>query len=398
MENSFVSSLKFALLPIAKVLVMCGLGFLLATRRVNILSASGIKLLSKLVFALFLPCLIFTELGSAITFQKMLQWWFIPVNVVLAAVVGCTIGAIVVHIVRPPREFTKFTIVMIGIGNIGNIPLVLIAAVCQDENNPFGDSNSCSEQGVAYISFGQWVGAVLVYTFVFHMFSPFEDVDCNHADPDVERLGNDNEKSVPLLNGKDHVDDTASREVSPYCNVEFSTLVRALKARLKDIFQPAVIASILALIVGAIPFLKNLLLTDNAPLAFFTSTLSILANAMIPCIMLALGGNLVGGPGRSKLGLRTTIAITFTRLCLIPAAGTGIVLFADHLGLLPENDEMFRFVLLLQHTMPSSILAGAVAALRGVNEKEASAILFWEHIFSVFSIALWLILYLNVLF
>lgn len=44
-------------------------------------------------------------------------------------------------------------------GNIGNVPLVLIAALCRDQNNPFGDSNKCSTDGTAYISYGQWVGS-----------------------------------------------------------------------------------------------------------------------------------------------------------------------------------------------------------------------------------------------
>lgn len=48
----------------------------------------------------------------------------------------------------------KFTLF---IGNIGNVPLVLIAALCRDKSNPFGDSEKCSEDGNAYISFGQWV-------------------------------------------------------------------------------------------------------------------------------------------------------------------------------------------------------------------------------------------------
>lgn len=64
------------------------------------------------------------------------------------------------------------------------------------------------------------------------------------------------------------------------------------------------------------------------------------------------------GAGSSELGLRTTIAITATRLIVIPMGGMAIVTFADKLGFLPPDDKMFRFVLLLQHTMPSSILAG----------------------------------------
>lgn len=103
------------------------------------------------------------------------------------------------------------------------------------------------------------------------------------------------------------------------------------------------------------------------------------------------------GPGSSKIGARTTAAIIFGRLCLVPLSGLGIVMLADKLGFLPPDDKMFRFVLLLQHTMPTSVLSGAVANLRGCG-KEAASVLFWVHIFAIFSMAGWIILYLNILF
>ncbi|XP_042437003.1 protein PIN-LIKES 6-like [Zingiber officinale] len=125
------------------------------------------------------------------------------------------------------------------------------------------------------------------------------------------------------------------------------------KLKLKQIFQPPIIASALAIIIGTIPFLKNFILTDDAPLFFFTDSCLILGEAMIPCILLALGGNLVdgSGPGSKRLGLRTT-AIIFGRLVLVPPTGLGIITIADKLGLFPRGDKMFKFVLLLQHTMP----------------------------------------------
>lgn len=67
---------------------------------------------------------------------------------------------------------------------------------------------------------------------------------------------------------------------------------------------------------------------------------------------------LLAGPGSSKLGIRTTAAIVFGRLVLVPPAGLGIVMLADKLGFLPPGDKMFRFVLLLQHSMPTSVLSG----------------------------------------
>ncbi|KAF2306582.1 hypothetical protein GH714_019587 [Hevea brasiliensis] len=384
--ESVIGTIKIAVLPIAKVFTMCFLGFLMASKYVNILPANGRKLLNGLVFSLLLPCLIFSQLGQAVTLKKMLEWWFIPMNVVLGATSGSLIGFIVAYIVRPPYPFFKFTIIQIGIGNIGNVPLVLIAALCRDKSNPFGDSEKCSTDGTAYISFGQWVG--LQYRLLVHLKLRMEVFR-------LRTLQNAAPEQVPLLTQEDDkpIDSNASKKGK----IKQFLVFLYEKLKLKQILQPPIIASILAMFLGAVPFLKRLIFTTDAPLYFFTDSCNILGEAMIPCILLALGGNLVDGPGSSKLGLRTTAAIIFARLILVPPAGLGIVMLADKLGFLPPGDKMFRFVLLLQHTMPTSVLSGAVANLRGCG-REAAAVLFWVHIFAVFSMAGWIVLYINILF
>ncbi|XP_070006531.1 protein PIN-LIKES 6 [Nicotiana tabacum] len=398
--ESLIGTIRIAVLPIAKVFTICFMGFLMASKYVNILPANGRKLLDGLVFSLLLPCLMFSQLGQAITFEKLLQWWFIPVNVVIATISGSIIGLIVATIVRPPYPYFKFTIIQIGIGNIGNVPLVLIAALCRDKENPFGDYEKCSRDGNAYISFGQWVGAIVVYTYVFHMLAPpregtFDVQDGNihikTPNKDSHPMGSSTEK-VPLLTTAGPSSSTEEKSKS-----FFKLLYEKLK--LKQIIQPPIIASILAIIIGCVPVLRRLIFTSDAPFYFFTDSCLILGDAMIPCILLALGGNLVNGPGTgsAKLGLKTTAAIIFGRLLLVPPTGLSIVMLADKLGFLPPDDKMFRFVLLLQHTMPTSVLSGAVANLRGCG-KEAASILFWVHIFAVFSMAGWITLYLNILF
>ncbi|CAD6257375.1 unnamed protein product [Miscanthus lutarioriparius] len=72
--TSVLSMLKYAVPPIAKVFTVCFMGFLMASKYVNILQPNGRKLLNGLVFSLLLPCLIFSQLGRAITMEKMIQW------------------------------------------------------------------------------------------------------------------------------------------------------------------------------------------------------------------------------------------------------------------------------------------------------------------------------------
>ncbi|KAE9591929.1 hypothetical protein Lal_00038377 [Lupinus albus] len=399
---SLLGSIKVAVLPIAKVFTMCFLGFLMASKYVNILPAHGRKLLNGLVFSLLLPCLIFSQLGQAVTLQNMLRWWFIPMNVVLGSISGSLIGLLVAFIIRPPYPFFNFTIVHVGIGNIGNVPLVLIAALCRDPSNPFGDYDTCSTNGTAYISFGQWVGAIILYTYVFNMLAPPPEGTFYIDDEGIaslKRTPSNNDASpeqAPLLPQSDAVTTIDSNASKKWKIKDFLALLYE-KLKLEQILQPPIIASILAMVLGAVPFLKQLIFTADAPLFFFTDSCIILGEAMIPCILLALGGNLVDGPGSSKLGLRTTTAIIFARLLLVPPVGLGIVMLADKLDFLPPDDKMFRFVLLLQHSMPTSILSGAVANLRGCG-KESAAILFWVHIFAIISMAGWIVLFLNILF
>ncbi|CAK9216745.1 unnamed protein product [Sphagnum troendelagicum] len=404
--GSATSLLQFALLPIAKVLVLCGFGLAMATPYINILTAPSRRVLSKLVFSLFLPCLIFTQLGTAISFQKIFLWWFIPVNIVIGAVLGCTLGYLMALLVRPPPQFFNFFVIMVGIGNIGNIPLVIIGAICRPDDNPFGqDSETCNSEGVAYISFGQWVGAVIVYTFVFHVLAPPKDANRESSpeiDIKVESISPDHIDDANGFSQTNFLPDNFQKEDSisvPLLLPQSSDTLPKVSGRwLENIFQPPVVASLLALVMGSVPVLRNLMFEEHSIFFFFYDSLNMVGGAMVPCIMLVLGGNLVGGPGSSHLGLRSTIAITITRLFLMPPIGLAVVLMADRLGFLPPNNKMFRFVLLLQQSMPTSILAGAVTNLRGHAEKEASAILFWEHILAVFSLAFWLFLYTKILF
>lgn len=165
----------------------------------------------------------------------------------------------------------------------------------------------------------------------------------------------------------------------------------------RHILQPPTIATLLAFIVGMIPPFKSFIFKEDAPLSFVLDSLEILDGAMVPSVMLILGGMLAEGPNDSKLGIRTTIGIIIARLLVLPLVGIGVVWFADTMGLLIPGDQMYRFVLLLQYTTPSAILFGAIASLRGYAVCEASALLFWQHLFALFSISIYIILYFKLL-
>lgn len=428
-----------AILPLMKLLSLTVIGLVLAHPRRQIIPRATFKLLSKLVFALFLPCLIFTELGESITLENFIQWWFIPVNVLVSTLIGSFLGYLVVIICRPPPELNRFTIIMTAFGNTGNLPLAIVGSVCHTEKNPFG--SHCHSRGVAYVSFAQWVAVILVYTFVYHMMEPpLEYYEVVEEGVEIEESEDDkgNDLSRPLLveaewpgmedKETEHsktpfiarvfksissVSPTSISDVDPSgdgggnsprsirCLAEPRVVRRirivAEQTPIRHILQPPTIASLLAIIIGTVPQLKAFVFGYDAPLSFLTDSLEILAGAMVPSVMLILGGMLAEGPNDSKLGLRTTIGVSVARLLVLPLVGIGIVALADKLNFMVDGDAMYRFVLLLQYTTPSAILLGAIASLRGYAVSEASALLFWQHVFALFSLSLYIVIYFKLI-
>lgn len=433
------ADLLSAVVPLMKLLTLTVVGLVLAHPRTQIIPKATFKLLSKLVFALFLPCLIFTHLGQSITLKNFALWWFIPVNVLVSTAIGCILGYLVVIICRPPPQFIRFTIIMTAFGNTGNLPLAVVGSICHSKDNPFGPD--CHRKGVAYVSFAQWVAVILVYTLVYHMMEPpleYYEIVEEAVEIEEHREGKDNDVSRPLLveaewpgiedKETEHsktpfiariftsatsdtqtgfpeldltVEEGGNSPESVRCLAE-PRVVRKMRivaeqTPIQHILQPPTIASLLAIIVGMVPQIKALFFGDDAPLSFISDSLEILAGAMVPSVMLILGGMLAEGPNESKLGLRTMIGITMVRLLVLPLLGIGIVALADKLHFLVDGDQMYRFVLLLQYTTPSAILLGAIASLRGYAVSEASSLLFWQHICALFSLSLYIIIYFKLL-
>ena len=101
---------------------------------------------------------------------------------------------------------------------------------------------------------------------------------------------------------------------------------RGVLARLRavpwrDLLPPSSIAAILASIAGCVPLLKDLLVSEAAPLGTVYHSLDMMAGASVPCMMLGLGATLVGNRGNA-LPATVVVAVTVVRLIVLPMLGT----------------------------------------------------------------------------
>ncbi|VAH86303.1 unnamed protein product [Triticum turgidum subsp. durum] len=358
-----------AVTPLLKLLCLTVIGLLLAHPRAQVVPKATFKLLSKLVFALFLPCLIFVHLGQSVTLHNVLHWWFIPVNVLIATAVGCALGYAVALVCRPPPRFFRFTVIMTGFGNTGNLPIAIIGSVCHTADHPFGPG--CHREGIAYVSFAQWVAVLLVYTLVYHMMEPpmqyYEIVGEGHEIEEEPQLSN---FSRPLLHEAEWpgmADKETEHSKTPFIARIFASISGSSQNTFPDI-----------------DFTEEGGISGAGPSS--PKSLRCLAEPKVVRRMRVVAEKT---PIQHVLQPPTIASL----LAII----IGIVMLADRLHLLVENDHMYRFVLSLQYSTPSAILLGAIASLRGYSVKEASALLFWQHICAVFSLSIYLVVYFKLL-
>ena len=318
-----------AVLPLLKLLCLTIFGLILAHPKTQFIPKATFKLLSKLVFALFLPCAIFIQLGESITFKNFTLWWFIPVNVLISTAIGCVLGFLVAIICRPPPEFFRFTVIVTAFGNTGNLPLSIVGSVCHSSSNPFGQE--CQRTGVAYVSLGQWVSALLVCTLVYHMMEPpvdyYEVVEDEQGE--IQEHVSTNDLSRPLLveaewpgmeeneteqcntpliervftsvssisesnlTNPDSLEEGEPRSPESIRCLAEPRMVRRIRivaeqTPVRQILQPPMIATILAFIIGMVPPIKSFVYGDDASLNFVTVSLEIMDAPLVLAVILGI--------------------------------------------------------------------------------------------------------------
>ncbi|KAL6316000.1 hypothetical protein AAG906_014925 [Vitis piasezkii] len=304
-----------AVVPLMKLLSLTVIGLILAHPKLQVMSKATFRLLSKLVFVLFVLCLIFTQLGQSITGKNFVLWWFIPVNVIISTAL--------------PPEFFRFTIIMTAFGNTGNLPLAIVGSICHSAKNPFGPD--CHTSGVFYVSFAQWVAVILYYEIVEEGNEVKEVVTANDLSrpllveakwPGMEDKESEHCKTPFIARVFTRI---SSISPSTFPDVGLRIRIVAEQTPIQHILQPPTVASLLAIIIGM--FSAQIFCFDyDAPLSFIT--------VGFPFVLLILGGMLVE-VHESKLG--------------IPVIGISVASTLFGIGIILLDDKMwfprYRFML-----------------------------------------------------
>ncbi|GAB4848361.1 hypothetical protein Ancab_003054 [Ancistrocladus abbreviatus] len=386
-----------ALMPVLQVLIITGVGLFLASDRINLLGSSVRHSLNNLVFYLFNPSLVAVYLASTITFEDFIKMWFMLINVLLTYIIGSALGWILLKMTKAPKHLHGLVIACCAAGNVGYLLLIIIPAICDESNNPFGDSSLCLTRGKAYVSTTMAISSLYIWLFVYPVVRIYSmrnssgEISADHVE--VVRHSDQNpetrsESTVEAsLHSNEHVPVSVLGRVKHHLkNLTGSTNLQILIA-------PSNIGAIIGFIIGAASPLRKLIIGNSAPLRVIYSSALMLGDPTVPSITLIIGANLLQGLKGSGVGPLLIIGIMVVRYIALPLMGIVVVKAARHFGMV-GSDSLYQFVLLLHFAVPPAMSVGTMTQMFEAGQSECSVVMLWTYLVAIIFVTFWSTLFM----
>ncbi|XP_077215865.1 protein PIN-LIKES 1-like isoform X1 [Tasmannia lanceolata] len=383
-----------ASIPVLKVLIVTGVGSFLATSRVDILGEDARKHLNNVVFYVFNPALVSTNLSRTITFESMISLWFMPLNILLTFIIGSALGWVVIQITNAPSHLRGLILGCCAAGNLGNMLLIIIPAICKEKGSPFGDPDVCHTYGMAYVSLSMAIGAIFLWSYVYNILRISSSVITKEDEFSVKLLPEVHTGSLTSDHYAAQCSPSSSKseglleKVSiPVKFIQFLKMVSG-KIDLKKLLAPSTIGVVVGFVVGVIPQTRRALIGETAPLRVIQDSAVLLSDGAIPSLTLIMGGNLIKGIHGSGIRVSLIIGVLVVRYIVLPLLGIVVVKGAIYLGLV-HSDPLYQFILLIQFALPPAMNIGTMTQLFGAGESECSVIFLWCYALASVSLTLW---------
>lgn len=286
-----------SMMSVLKLVLVVLAGIWLGRR--GILNREGRHSLSAIVIHVMLPCLLLVSLGRNANASNLGKWSILVVAAFMYAFGGFGLGVLACHLFRIPLGIRRVVSTASAFGNASFLPLPLMATVCVTAPLLSGDPGA-GERSFAYISVFLLCHSPLLWLFGY-----------------------------TYLSGR------SWREIHWH-----------------QIVTPPLIASFSGMLLGVIPPLHGLFFGEGAPLWILTSTCEMVSHAVFPCALLVLGANLAEKlPEGERVPVRAYVALTLTRLAVMPLIGFGFTCLAFHAGW-ALRDPVFLLVMMVEASVP----------------------------------------------
>lgn len=431
--------LEDSVLAVLQVAFLIGAGAYLARR--GILDPPSSRALSRAVFACFYPCLLFASIGSTITPSELLKWWPMPVVCLAVCGTGFALGHLAVwatgYGARPAGvSFPRGVVAACTLRTSAYVPIIIASSLFGGrgavELLP-SDYDGCgtalpADCATAYIGF--YVVFIVIANWVF-MYAYLADSEYGRYE---SLLGNE-----PMLSavagepgaanaseavaaatergaaarargktpGNGGGDDSATKarlieEQAGAVAVPAPAPRMTLRDRLVRLLNPPTVAIMAALFVGMVGPLRRLIFEGGDAADAFVRALHLLGRCAAPCAIVLTGSSLGRGlPTSPAIRTRDVVAVTVVNLVVTPLLVGGALYFADQGGAFSGQNNIFKFVMMLEATTPTNSNLVIICQLVPGSTSKARALavlIFWQYAAALVCLTLWVFADLYYLF
>jgi predicted permease len=283
---------------------------------------------------------LFANVGAQIDLQKLITLWAVPAFYFAYLCIGFVIAMITGKICKFDWYACKFVAAGVIFQNTTSLPIALIQSIAstraitllmKEDDTPA----VAASRGISFILIASLLSNLFRYSIGTWLLDASNHKHSNESD----REDDDVTDTTPLLSEIPHHHNIRGMAVGGW-------------HRAQEIFNPPLLAAIVALTVGIIPPLKNLFFSEQGVFySSLTATIRQLGQACIPMVMITLGAELYTLPRNTSASTKEMVtAIILLKMLVMPIIGGAAVL---SLRQWVTDDPMLLFVLILLAASPT---------------------------------------------
>ncbi|KAG2237449.1 hypothetical protein INT48_009578 [Thamnidium elegans] len=393
-------------------------------KKKNVGYNNSIKWLSKLNLVFFTPCLLFSNIASVISYERLLAFWPIPAFYIVFTAISWILCHTVIPMFGIDRYYKRFVLACVMFSNANSLPVAIISSLAVSEAgktlywNSDDTQEMVSARGISYTLFFGLFCNILRWSYGYNLlqkrteddddtiaiddYSPtfpvtdygsnrnnndtsrrsssatVSEVDYNTNEDSFKRSVSDGDDTTALLTSFPQ-DDKEKKEHGRFINIIVT---------INTYMSPPLYAALLALFVGLFPPLKHLMYDEDSFFyASITKAIESCGKASVPIVLVCLGAQLKSirdtqqtnttQKSKKPVTLSIFIRMFLTPLCVIPI----VFLFAQFGQNWSElaSDPMFVVSMIVVGCTPTAINLSQITQVSGAFEEEMLNVLFWSY-------------------
>ncbi|ORZ03090.1 dynein light chain 1, cytoplasmic [Syncephalastrum racemosum] len=427
---------NFGSYAVLQVMTIVSFGAILT--RAGIFNMEKQKWLSKVNMIFFTPCLLFSNIASTISLEKLMAFWPIPAFYLVFSVAAYTASQLTSRLAGLSAAYRRFVLACVMFGNTNSLPIAIISSLAVSEAGKilFWDADDTQDavaaRGISYTLFFAIFGNLVRWSYGYSLLRKHDDDDMDSlstdssilasqtssnygtiVEEDLERQNQDShlrpsgmpdrrlssmtltaQPEEPEEISKPHQEAETTRLLSTFPSLpdqqqesqsERSCVVR-LARRIHGFMSPPLYAALLALLVGLTP-LKSILYDKQWFLyPCFTKAIETCGRAAVPIILVCLGAQLtcISQSSRSASpAIRKPVATAiFVRMLLLPFIAIPVTIAFATYGAswsLLATDPVFITMMIVLGSSPTAINLVQITQVNGIFEEEMLRMLFWSY-------------------